>query len=309
MRKIPVNYLLEYARAQLGNPYWYGTYGQILNSAIWRDNAKRYPRYYTDKRKETARARGDYGKKGHDCSGLIKGALWTYPQKPNMPAKYTASEDMDANTMMKQCTESGSIATIPEIAGLAVWKNNHIGIYIGGGKVIEAKGFDFGVIESKLTDTKWTKWGKLAFVEYAETEQAKPEPKPAEKPTGSSETEYIVKKGDTLTKIAKMWNTTVKAVADYNGIKNANLIQVGQIIKKPMASAKPEPAPVNAVWAGIVTTNNLPLNIRSGAGKNYPVVGQIAKGSKIMISGASINGWYKLADGRGYVSSSYVKKA
>ena len=42
---------------------------------------------------------------------------------------------------------------------------------------------------------------------------------------------YIVKKGDTLTKIAKMYNTTVASLTKLNSIKNANLIYVGQIIK------------------------------------------------------------------------------
>ena len=42
---------------------------------------------------------------------------------------------------------------------------------------------------------------------------------------------YIVKKGDTLTKIAKMYNTTVSSLTKLNSIKNANLIYVGQMIK------------------------------------------------------------------------------
>lgn len=45
---------------------------------------------------------------------------------------------------------------------------------------------------------------------------------------------YVVKKGDTLTAIAKKYNTTVKTLADWNSIKNVNLIKVGQklIVKK-----------------------------------------------------------------------------
>ena len=54
----------------------------------------------------------------------------------------------------------------------------------------------------------------------------KPTPKP--KPT---ETIYIVKKGDTLTKIAKMYGTTVQKLKNANGIANANKIYVGQKIK------------------------------------------------------------------------------
>lgn len=42
---------------------------------------------------------------------------------------------------------------------------------------------------------------------------------------------YTVKRGDTLTKIAKANKTTVKALQELNKIKNANLIKVGQVIK------------------------------------------------------------------------------
>src|SRR5690606_8892985 len=44
------------------------------------------------------------------------------------------------------------------------------------------------------------------------------------------------KAGDTLTKIANKFNTTVKAIADLNNIKNPNLIIVGQKIKLPDGS-------------------------------------------------------------------------
>lgn len=301
---IPVKYLLDYVKEQVGKPYWFGTYGQILNSAIWRDNAKRYPRYYSNVRKEVARQRGDYGKKGHDCSGLIKGARWTYPHDFNMPAKYVASEDMDANTMIKSCKESGSINNVPEIAGLVVWKNNHIGVYIGGGQVIEAKGFDYGVVKSRLEDTKWSKWGKLPFVDYEVSEEVKPEPV-VEKPVGEDQDVYTVKKGDTLTKIAKMWGVSVDEIASYNGIKNVNLIQIGQRIRKPKKEEKED----GSVWVGMVNTIKDPLNIRSGAGKGFVVVGQLPKGSLVKINGEAISGWYKLADGRGYVSANLIKRA
>lgn len=39
---------------------------------------------------------------------------------------------------------------------------------------------------------------------------------------------YIVKKGDTLTKIANKYNTTVTKIAKSNGIKNVNRIYIGQ---------------------------------------------------------------------------------
>ena len=52
----------------------------------------------------------------------------------------------------------------------------------------------------------------------------------AGKAGGSSNT-YTVKAGDTLSKIAKQYGTTVNALVSLNGIKNKNLINVGQVIK------------------------------------------------------------------------------
>ena len=44
---------------------------------------------------------------------------------------------------------------------------------------------------------------------------------------------YTVVKGDTLSKIAKAYGTTVDTLVALNGIKNKNLIHVGDIIKLP----------------------------------------------------------------------------
>lgn len=45
---------------------------------------------------------------------------------------------------------------------------------------------------------------------------------------------YVVKYGDTLGKIAVKYNTTYQKIAEYNGIKNPNIISVGQKIKIPL---------------------------------------------------------------------------
>ena len=42
---------------------------------------------------------------------------------------------------------------------------------------------------------------------------------------------YTVVKGDNLTRIAARYGTTVAKLVEINGIKNANLIQVGQVLK------------------------------------------------------------------------------
>ena len=54
------------------------------------------------------------------------------------------------------------------------------------------------------------------------------------KPTIADPVTYTVKKGDTLTAIAKKYGTTIKAIKDLNTIKDVNLIYVGQVIKIPV---------------------------------------------------------------------------
>ena len=44
---------------------------------------------------------------------------------------------------------------------------------------------------------------------------------------------YTVVKGDTLWSIAKRYGTTYKKIAEYNNIKNPNLIYIGQFLKIP----------------------------------------------------------------------------
>lgn len=63
---------------------------------------------------------------------------------------------------------------------------------------------------------------------------------------------YKVVSGDNLTKIAKANNTTVNELVQINGIKNPNLIFVGQEIKIPVEEAAPAAAP--AAPSGATTT-------------------------------------------------------
>lgn len=62
-------------------------------------------------------------------------------------------------------------------------------------------------------------------------EVATPVPVVEEAPTGTRVRVYTVKKGDTLSAIAKRYKTTVAKLAKDNGIANPNLIFVGQKLK------------------------------------------------------------------------------
>lgn len=154
--------LVAYAKAQLGKPYWYGTFGQKATKSLLNSKTKQYPGHYTPKRMDKYKMQ--LGARVHDCVGLIKGYLWS--NSPTSSPKYNESQDVSANGMLNKCKEKGSISTLPEIPGVLVFMKGHVGVYIGKGKVIEARGFNYGVVETALEDRKWTSWGKCPWITY-----------------------------------------------------------------------------------------------------------------------------------------------
>jgi hypothetical protein len=68
--------------------------------------------------------------------------------------------------MLRKCTEKGSFDTMPEMPGILVFKSGHVGVYVGNKKVIEARGFSYGVVETDLNSRGWTHWGKCPWINY-----------------------------------------------------------------------------------------------------------------------------------------------
>ena len=154
--------LVEYAKAQLGKPYWYGTFGNTATQSLLSAKAKQYPSHYGEAR--MSQYRSQFGERVHDCVGLIKGYLWS--ETPTSKPKYNAAQDVSANGMYSVCKEKGKINTLPEIPGTLVFMPCHVGIYIGGGKVIEARGFNYGVVKTDLKSRGWQTWGKCPWISY-----------------------------------------------------------------------------------------------------------------------------------------------
>ena len=96
-----------------------------------------------------------------DCSGMIVQAVRAY---------HPGYADRTANGFAAKFVNGGRIGTLPEIVGVAVHKDGHIGVYLGGGLVVESRGHDHGVVVSKLSTQKWARWGCIAEVQYATPE-------------------------------------------------------------------------------------------------------------------------------------------
>lgn len=160
--------LVEYAKAQLGLPYWYGTFGNKATANLYATKKKDYPKYYASWNDFPSQ----YGKRVHDCVGLIKGYLWS--DSATATPKYIITQDLSANGMRSACTERGDISTMPDIPGILVFMSGHVGVYIGNGEVIEARGHEYGVVKTKLEGRGWRWWGKCPFIEYTNVKDNTP---------------------------------------------------------------------------------------------------------------------------------------
>lgn len=147
---------------EAGTPYWYGTCWYACTEDLLKTKTKQYPSHYTADRTYKYKQAIQQGKMCADCVGLIKGFFWslnntTTTKKANFPE----CPDKNANDFFNLCKEQGDIKSIPNVPGLAVWQEGHIGIYIGDGWAIEARGFAYGVQKTEVAKRTWKKWGKL----------------------------------------------------------------------------------------------------------------------------------------------------
>lgn len=149
-------------QTRVGNPYWYACYGQVATPALLDYKSKQYPKMWTLDR--IAKAKTEMGKRVWDCVGLIKGTVWD----ADFGGKYQSASDLSADGMYNAGTLKGAIGTMPEVPGYLVHKAGHIGVYIGNGKVVEAKGFSDGVIITNLKDRPWSDWCKCHIVDYSD---------------------------------------------------------------------------------------------------------------------------------------------
>lgn len=146
---------------QMGAKYWYGTCWYDASESLLARKAKQYPAHYTQSRMATYKKHIGQARMVCDCVGLIKGFFWT--GGGDGPNRYQSNNcpDTSADGMIRLCRETGPVPTMPEVPGLVLWRKGHIGVYIGNGKAIEARGFRYGVVETRVAGRGWTKWGRL----------------------------------------------------------------------------------------------------------------------------------------------------
>lgn len=157
----------SYAKSKVGCYYWFGTFGQKASKALYAEKKAQYPKYYTasDFSKQIANP-----KQCFDCAGLVKSII--------LLKKYTPADDLGATGIYSKCKVKGIIKDINALkVGTLLYKGNdkqktHVGVYLGSGKIAEAKGHAYGVVESSYNST-WKYYSEYYAVDYSGVE---PEP-------------------------------------------------------------------------------------------------------------------------------------
>lgn len=267
--------LVKYAKAQVGLPYWYGTYGQTASSSLYTQKKKQYPSYYT-----ATDFSEQYGKRVHDCAGLIKGYLWS--DSTTSTPKYVASQDWSAKTTYSKATTKGKISTFPKTAGLLVFKGStvsaidHVGVYGGDGYVYEAKGHAYGVRKTAYKESDWDYWAQDARLT-----------------------------DDTTTTASSSSSSTT--TSSTTSTKTVTAADKAQSYDKSLAGTYK------------VSTNGSNLNVRTGAGTSRKKLTSIANGTSVKNYGyyTSKSGvkWLYIQFTQsgttytGFASSKYLKKS
>lgn len=146
--------------------YVWGTSGNILSLSRLESLAELYPEQVGAEKYYDFINENWVGKRTADCAGLIKGYMWLDVNSHEVVYGSNNFADVNSDDMYNNATEKGEMDTMPDIPGICVWHTGHVGIYIGDGVVIEARGTKTGVVKSDLANAKWTNWFKVPDLIY-----------------------------------------------------------------------------------------------------------------------------------------------
>lgn len=164
--------LVKWAQMAYDNKWGYvwGSHGDVLTANELKRLEKTFGSYVTDK-EEYIKSHW-LGRRTSDCVGLIKGYGWYDETSGTIKYGTNGMKDVTADGMFNAAVEKGPISTMPDIPGIAVWHQGHIGVYIGNGYVIHAANTYDGVIKTPITSSGWTHWLKVPYINYIEETEA-----------------------------------------------------------------------------------------------------------------------------------------
>lgn len=340
--------LVAFCKAMLGQPYWYGTAVYKCTNSLLTRKTKQYPSHYGSNR--TAQYKQNIAKKQvcADCIGLIKGFAWTnggvgviesIGTDKTYTSKYGGNgcPDKSANGMFTYAKDKGAawgtMDSMPELPGIAVRYDGHVGVYIGDGYVIEERGFAYGCVKTRLKDRKWTNWYQFPFISYG-TDSVTP-PVQDDYPLGSrllkrgmsgsdvkALQELLMDLGYELPKYGADGDYGAETEAAVKAFQKAHKLTAdgifGDKTYKALMEAvgdndddiTPEPEAPDAEIADakvIIVSNGGKVNVRVGNGTEYASITHLAPGTICPFVATAANGWHAIVINAqvGWVSGQY----
>lgn len=146
--------------------YIYGYAGTLWTAAL-QDKIEKT----TDENRAASRKYGSQwiGRMVTDCSGLLRWALRQLGLDIPHQARYQYTDHCKAKGLLIDGKRDDGQPILP---GTAVFlaapktKIHHVGVYVGSGICVEAKGAAYGVVTSTLDH--WDHWGELKVVDYTD---------------------------------------------------------------------------------------------------------------------------------------------
>ena len=151
--------LAAYARfcTRLHTAYFWSAMGQRLDEKLADWVEQKYPGHYSRRRLAQYATLYDGNTYAFDCSGLIKSYFFGGPGAP----EYDESRDLNSEGMFEKALRKGDIASLPEEPGLCLYREGHVGIYLGEGNAVDASprhGALGGVRIDDLGAVDWQSW-------------------------------------------------------------------------------------------------------------------------------------------------------
>lgn len=146
----------SWIKSKVGCGYVYGATGWVCSPKRRQQQADQYPK------------QADFimnvcvkwdGKECYDCAQLIRRAL-EYAGVTGVPSGATSQWNKKS-----LWSETGTIDTIPSDGAIVLFRESggamqHVGWRLSDGTVVDARSSERGVIESKVSDYKWTHWAR-----------------------------------------------------------------------------------------------------------------------------------------------------
>ncbi|MBQ6715975.1 MAG: peptidoglycan-binding protein [Clostridia bacterium] len=308
-----------FCQKMVGQPYWYGTTGNRATDSLLKRKTAQYPSHYPSSR--IARYKKDIanGAIVCDCIGGCKAYAWTgggeellraLHSDESFSSKYGANgcPDKSANGMFSYAKSKGmpygGMSTLPDLPGIALWKDGHVGYTIGNGKCVEWRSFSYGCVTTVISQRSFQSWYYLPFIDYGENQTVVRDLKRGM--TGKDVTEMqkqLISAGYALPKygadgdFGKETEDALKNFQADNGLKSDGVFgeatreALDALTKSEEEKEKPPVQETEDQKKIIIRSNGGNVNLRLGNGTEYEKVASAKNGETFSYIATAENGW------------------